>query len=269
MPAVWNSCRGAIDGGLPVASCQISHPGHSTCLIELDGRVLLTDPLLAERIFSIRRICPPVDPAGLPGVDLVLISHLHHDHCHPGSLRALNGNPTYLVPHGAGSFLASQSIGPVVEAGPGDSLDLFGLKIQCLAVDHSGERVPFGPHAPALAFEICGSRRIYFPGDTGYFEPMRPHQQPLDVAFLPVGGWGPSLGPGHLDPDEAARAAAQLRPRWAIPIHWGAYRSMLPAAPGAQAPPDPAQRFVDALETLSLDIEPVVLRPGTSDRLVL
>ncbi|MCY3694569.1 MAG: MBL fold metallo-hydrolase [Chloroflexota bacterium] len=252
-----------------MASCQISHPGHATCLIELDGRVLLTDPLLADRIFSIRRICPTVDPACLPNIDLVLISHLHHDHCHPESMRALNGNPTYLVPHGGGEFLARHSIGPLVEAGPGDQLELLGLQITCLAVDHSGERVPFGPHAPALAFEICGSRRIYFVGDTGYFEPMRPGPQPLDVALLPVAGWGSSLGPGHLDPQEAARAANHLRPRWVIPIHWGAYRNVLPTITSAGQTPGPAQQFVDALETLTADIEPVVLRPGTADRLAL
>lgn len=252
-----------------MASCRISHPGHATCLIELDGRVLLTDPLLADRLYSIRRICPSVDPARLPGIDLVLISHLHHDHCHPASLRALSGGPTYLVPHGGGEFLAREGIGPVVEAGPGDELELLGLQIQCLPVDHGGERVPFGPHAPALAFEICGSRRIYFVGDTGYFEPMRSSRQPLDVALLPVAGWGSSLGPGHLDPNDAARAAAQLSPKRAVPIHWGAYRNILPALPGEMQVPDPAQQFVDALETYSTDIEPVVLRPGTTDRLVL
>lgn len=252
-----------------MASCQISHPGHATCLIELDGRVLLTDPLLADRIFSIRRICPPVDPAGLPGIDLVLISHLHHDHCHPRSLRALGGNPTYLVPHGGGEFLARQSIGPVVEAGPGDRLDLLGLEIRCLPVDHGGERVPFGPHAPALAFEVRGSRSLFFVGDSGYFEPMRPGSRPLDVALLPVAGWGPSLGPGHLDPQDAARAADQLRPRWAVPIHWGAYRNMLPSLRRAKQPPDPAGRFVEALASYRTEIEAVVLRPGTADRLAL
>lgn len=231
--------------------------------------MLLTDPLLARRLFSIRRICPQVDPALLPDIDLVLISHLHHDHCHPPSLRALSGSPVYLVPHGGGEFLARHSIGSVIEAGPGDRVELLGLEIQCLAVDHSGERVPFGPHAPALAFEIGGSRRIYFVGDTGYFEPMRPDPQPLDVALLPVGGWGSSLGPGHLNPREAACAAGQLRPRWVIPIHWGAYRNAVPTLSDAKPTPDPAQQFVDALGALSADIEPVVLRPGTSDRLVL
>ena len=98
---------------------------------------------------------------------------------------------------------------------------------------------------------------------------MRPGLRPLDVALLPVAGWGSSLGPGHLNPQEAARAANHLRPRWVIPIHWGAYRNVLPTITSAGPTPGPAQQFVDALETLCADIEPVVLRPGTADRLAL
>ena len=230
---------------------------------------MLTDPLLTPRLFSIRRVCPPVDPSLLPNPDLVLISHLHHDHCHPQTLRALPGNPTFLVPHGGGDFLAREGIGPAIEAGPGDYLEVFGFRIQCLPTDHSGERVPFGPHAPALAFEICGTRRIYFVGDTGYFEPMRISSEPLDAALLPVAGWGDSLGPGHLDPTDAARATLQLGPRWVIPIHWGAYRNAIPAIARFNRRPDPAREFLAALAGSPAGIETALLRPGTGDRLEL
>jgi L-ascorbate metabolism protein UlaG (beta-lactamase superfamily) len=63
---------------------------------------------------------------------------------------------------------------------------------------------------------------VYFAGDTDLFDGMA-DLGPLDVALLPVWGWGPSLGPGHMDPETAARAAALLRPRVAVPIHWGTY----------------------------------------------
>ncbi len=238
-------------------------------MIELDGRVLLTDPLLTERLYSIRRICPVVDPGRLPKIDLVLISHLHHDHCHPQSLRGLRGSPTFLTPHGGGDFLARNDVGPAIEAGPGDRFEFLDLRIDCLPANHSGERVPFGPHAAALAFEIIGSRRIYFVGDTGYFEPMRTADQPLDVALLPVSGWGDSLGPGHLDPDDAARAARQLGPRWVVPIHWGAYKNAIPVAPRVREILSPAQQLVVALEGDRAGIQTAVLRPGTTDRLVL
>ena len=45
----------------------------------------------------------------------------------------------------------------------------------------------------------------------------------LDVALLPIWGWGPKLGPGHLDPRRAAEALVLLQPRIAVPIHWGTY----------------------------------------------
>ena len=65
-------------------------------------------------------------------------------------------------------------------------------------------------------------RRVYFAGDTDLFDGMA-DLAPVDVALLPIWGWGPTMGPGHMDPARAAQAAALLRARLAIPIHWGTY----------------------------------------------
>ena len=64
---------------------------------------------------------------------------------------------------------------------------------------------------------------MYFPGDTDLFPGMGALAGRLDVAMLPVWGWGPTIGQGHMDPVRAAAAAAILRPRLAIPIHWGTF----------------------------------------------
>ncbi len=64
------------------------------------------------------------------------------------------------------------------------------------------------------------SERVYFAGDTDIFPEMSAIEG-IDLALLPVWGWGPHLGPGHLNPDSAADALALLRPRAAVPIHWG------------------------------------------------
>ena len=45
----------------------------------------------------------------------------------------------------------------------------------------------------------------------------------VELALLPIWGWGPSLGPGHLDPEEAARVVALVEPQVVVPIHWGTY----------------------------------------------
>jgi L-ascorbate metabolism protein UlaG (beta-lactamase superfamily) len=88
---------------------------------------------------------------------------------------------------------------------------------------------------------------------------MRELAGDLDLALLPVAGWGRRLPPGHLDPERAARAAALLRPRYAVPIHWGTY-----AAPRAQRgdPESPAREFARLAAAHAPDVEVRVLRPG-------
>ena len=107
------------------------------------------------------------------------------------------------------------------EVGPGDSIELGGLRIDAVEADHDGRRHPGGVRAPALGYVLRGSRSIYFAGDTDLFAGMAAFA-PLDVALLPMAGWGSKVGPAHLDgrrnegstaPAEAfLRAAAQLAP---------------------------------------------------------
>jgi L-ascorbate metabolism protein UlaG (beta-lactamase superfamily) len=107
---------------------------------------------------------------------------------------------------------------------------------------------------------------VYFPGDTDLFEGMT-ELAGADVALLPVWGWGPNLGRGHLDPGRAAEAAALLRPRLAVPIHWG---TLYPAGLRRVLPrplADPGDAFVEAVARRAADVIVRVLRPGESLRL--
>lgn len=70
---------------------------------------------------------------------------------------------------------------------------------------------------------VEGEARTYFAGDTGLFDGMAEAVGPVDVALLPVGGWGPYLGHGHLDAGRAAQALTWLAPRSAVPVHYGTY----------------------------------------------
>jgi L-ascorbate metabolism protein UlaG (beta-lactamase superfamily) len=72
-----------------VARPDLHFLGHSTVRVELAGRTVLTDPLLADTVGALRRVLPLPDPATWAGVDLVLISHLHGDHLHIPSLRTV------------------------------------------------------------------------------------------------------------------------------------------------------------------------------------
>ena len=163
----------------------------------------------------------------LRDIDMVLISHLHWDHLDVPSLRALGMDTPIVVPAGGGSWLSGIGFSNVREMAVGDDLAVGGVAVEAVEADHSAFRPPAGPSANPLGYMVRGSRSVYFAGDTDLFDGMgslaRPGEQ-IDVALLPVWGWGPTLGRGrHLDPERAAHALRLIRPRAAVPIHWGTY----------------------------------------------
>ncbi|SFW92243.1 MBL fold metallo-hydrolase [Amycolatopsis australiensis] len=199
--------------------------GHSTVRLELGGRVVLTDPVLTARVGGLTRVVPLPEPAAHAGVDLVLISHLHGDHLHLPSLKLLGRDTRIVVPRGAGRWLAGKGFRHVDEIAPGETLDEGGLTVTATEAVHSGHRwgprLTHGPQSPATGHLITnGDTIVYNAGDTDLFDGMADYG-PVDVALLPVWGWGPNLGPGHLDPARAALAAGLTRARAAVPVHWG------------------------------------------------
>ena len=194
--------------------------GHSTVLVDLDGVRVLTDPFLRGSIGPLRRHGRPVD-ADARTVDAVVISHAHRDHLDVPSLRRLHGQPLILVPAGLGSIVARAGYERVVEVRAGDVARLGSVTIEVFPARHDGYRPPLGPRAEAVGFVLRGSSAVYFAGDTDLFPEMELLTDQVDVALLPVWGWGPSLGAGHLDPGRAAIAAGLIRARFTVPIHWG------------------------------------------------
>ena len=207
--------------------------GHSTVLLDLDGARLLTDPVLRGRVSYLRRQAPGVDPARYAGVDAVLLSHLHLDHLDLPSLRMVGRETRLVVPRGGGRLLERRGFRDVTEIEAREEIRVGSLTVRATHAEHPGARGPLGAKAPALGYVVAGSLRVYFAGDTGLFDGMAEIGGPLlDVALLPVGGWGPFAPlwerlpvsvPGHLDPRRAAEALRLLGPRVAVPIHWGTY----------------------------------------------
>src|SRR5438132_2243122 len=192
--------------------------GHSTVLLELDGVRLLTDPVLRRRVLHLRRVGVQADVRGLEGLDAALVSHLHYDHLDRRSLERLGRSLRLVVPAGAGSLLRRRGFARVSEVEVGDQLTIGPLKVRVTHAEHDGRRGPFGRSAPAVGYLVTGSGSVYFAGDTDLFDGMRDLAPGLDLALLPVAGWGPRLPAGHLDPRRAAQALVRLRPRVAVPI---------------------------------------------------
>ena len=85
-----------------------------------------------------------------------------------------------------------------------------GIEVAATHAEHRPGRL-FDKRSEAIGYMLTGSQRVYFAGDTDLFSGMGDLGASLDVALLPVWGWGPTLGPGHLDPGKAAEALELLR----------------------------------------------------------
>jgi L-ascorbate metabolism protein UlaG (beta-lactamase superfamily) len=240
-----------------------TYVGHATVLLELDGTRLLTDPVLRKRVGPLVRHGAPPAAAATERLDAVLVSHLHRDHADLASLRRLDPGTQLLVPPGSQDFFERRAFGAVTELAPGESAAVGDLTITAVEADHDGGRRRFAPEPRAIGFLVAGRRRVYFAGDTDYFPAME-DLGPLDLALLPIWGWGPNIGEGHLDPEGAARAAAVLSPRLAVPIHWGTLYPFglrrLRSAPLRK----PAVRFAASLRELAPQVEARMLSPGES-----
>ena len=232
--------------------------GHATALIEVDGTRLLTDPVLVSRIGYIRRIAPPA-PDGLRP-DAVLVSHAHHDHLDLRSLRRLPGDVPVVAPAGSAQVVRRWMKREVIEVAPGDRTRVGAVEVLATPAEHDGRRLPMGSPLPAVGYVVLGSARVAFFGDTDLFEGMRELAPDLDVALLPIWGWGSRVGPGHLDPERAARAAALMRPRIAVPVHWGTLAG--PRVWWRADPEAPARRFAELVGVHAPGVSVRILAPG-------
>jgi L-ascorbate metabolism protein UlaG (beta-lactamase superfamily) len=231
--------------------------GHATVVVDLDGERIVTDPVFRRRVAHLRRARAASAPAGATAV---LLSHLHYDHLDVPSLRAFARGLPVVLPLGGARLL--RGFADLREVEPGESIRIGGLQVDAVEADHDGRRRPGGVSGPALGYVVRGSRSVYFAGDTDLFAGMSAFA-PLDVALLPVAGWGKKLGPGHLDPYRAAAALTLLRPAVAVPIHWGTYR--VARRPDGSA--GPAEAFARAAAELAPEVDVRIL--GVEDTLAL
>lgn len=241
---------------------QITYIGHATTLIEIDGVRLLTDPLLRGRVAHLRRRAPLPPGDWTTRLDAVLISHLHLDHFDLPSLRRLDRATRLIVPRGAAPLLARVGFTAIDALAPGETVWVGTVPITATAARHSGFRPPLGPTITALGFLIGARQRIYFPGDTDLFPAMADLSADLDTALMPIWGWGPTLGPGHLNPERAAEALTLLRPRLAIPIHWGTFYPLTTRPRSAAFLTDPPGRFAQRAALVAPDVQIVIAQPG-------
>jgi L-ascorbate metabolism protein UlaG (beta-lactamase superfamily) len=241
--------------------------GHATVVLDVGGVRLLSDPLLRPRAGPLRRRGPVPDLAHTEGAAAVLISHLHHDHAELTSLRMLPALPLLTGPRNA-AFLSRRKLNAVALDDGWYAVGDTGVEVRTVRADHQARRMPHRPNDAYGHLVRTPTTRVWLAGDTSLYPQMADLADlaggPLDLAVVPVGGWGPRLSGGHLDPEQAARACALAGAGAAVPYHWGTFYvpSRHDTPRGWMDRPGPA--FADAARRLAPDCDVRVLRPGGS-----
>lgn len=244
---------------------RVTWLGHATLVLEAGGVRILTDPLLRPGNGILRRRGPAPRRDQWEGAAVTLMSHLHHDHAELASLRLLGDTPV-LTGTANAAFLRRRGVDGVGLADEWYDVPGTGVRIRLVRAVHHSRPMPHRPndaHGHLIRFP---GATVWVAGDTSLYDEMDRLPEiagaPIDLAVVPVGGWGARLSPGHLDPRTAARACELAGAKVAMPYHWGSLyvpgTSTIPAGwmdrPGAE--------FPEAIARGAPGCEPLVLRPG-------
>jgi N-acyl-phosphatidylethanolamine-hydrolysing phospholipase D len=207
--------------------------GHATFAARLAGKLVVTDPVLVDRLGTVRRLTPPgVARRDLPPVDVVTVSHAHYDHLDVASLQALGRQATYVVPRDCGELLHEAGLPNVVELGWWETWRTGDLAITLVPAHHWSMRVPWDRNRRLWGGFVYESPEgtAYHAGDTAFREPVfraiGERFPSIDWAMLPIGAYDPPwfMQPQHMGPEEAGRAWELLGARNLVAMHWGTFK---------------------------------------------
>lgn len=247
---------------------RLTWMGHSSVLIELDGRRMLTDPVWSERASPLAWIGPkrfhpaPISLRELPRIDVVVISHDHYDHLDMATVQALAARGTYfVVPLGVGAHLEAWGVPSIQysELDWDEQIEVAGLKFIATPARHYSGRNPFHTRETLWDSWVVQSpaHRIFFSGDTGYsndFKIIGTKYGPFDVTLMKVGGSDPSWADIHMTPEQAVRAHIDVQGKVMLPVHWGTFNLAF------HSWKEPVERVLAAAEKKSVVL--VVPKPG-------
>jgi N-acyl-phosphatidylethanolamine-hydrolysing phospholipase D len=241
-PSVFARVRPAfVAPRAPVSQLTVTWVGHSSVLIQLDGRNILTDPMWSERASPVqfagpRRWVPPaVGFAELPPLDIVLLSHNHYDHLDDATVRRLtraHPQATWILPLGLAGFVQQRGARQVIELDWWQEHATPALRIVATPALHFSSR-GIGDRGATLwcgfALAAASGRRVFFAGDTGFhpeFARIGERCGPFDVALMPIGAYEPRwfMRYLHMNPEEAVAAFRAVNARVMVPIHWGTFK---------------------------------------------
>ncbi|MEO8191869.1 MAG: MBL fold metallo-hydrolase [Acidobacteriota bacterium] len=252
----------------PASGLRATWIGWSSVLLEIDGRIVLTDPIWSERcspstlVGPKRFHAPPIALDDLPAVDLVIISHDHYDHLDMPTVQALAARGTHFaVPLGIGAHLVRWGVpaSQTHELDWNETLPWKDLSVTSTPARHySGRNPRHGNETLWTSWVVRGPRhRIFFSGDSGYspaFADIGARDGPFDLTLIKIGASDPTWSEIHMTPEEAVRTHRDLRGAVMLPVHWGTFNLAFHAW---KEPPDRA-----LAAAASEGVKIVIPRPG-------
>jgi L-ascorbate metabolism protein UlaG (beta-lactamase superfamily) len=215
--------------------------GHSSALVEIEGRAVLLDPVWSERCSPSRLVGPkrmhepPVALSALPPLDAVLISHDHYDHLDMETIRTLVDLQTvpFLVPLGVGAHLERWGVpaARIVELDWTESHTVAGVTFTATPARHFSGRGFSRDETLWVSWVIAGpTRKVFYSGDTGYFPgfaEIGAGHGPFDATLVQVGAYGDAWPDIHMRPEDGVATHVDVRGGLMIPVHWGTFNLAL------------------------------------------
>ncbi|MET0267612.1 MAG: MBL fold metallo-hydrolase [Duganella sp.] len=227
--------------------------GHSTVLLKLHGGFWLTDPVFSERASPVqwagpqRFHAPPISIDALPPLKGIILSHDHYDHLdHAAVMQLASKTEHFITPLGVGDRLIAWGIPAhkVQQLSWWQSTQIDGVRLVATPAQHfSGRSLADRNKTLWASFVIeAGDLRVFFSGDSGYFDGFKEigrRHGPFDLTMVETGAYDPQWPDVHMQPEESLQAHIDLRGKVMLPIHNGTFDLSL------HAWHDPLQRITE------------------------
>jgi L-ascorbate metabolism protein UlaG (beta-lactamase superfamily) len=227
----WSSVAAA-----PLATAWV---GHSTVLLRIGGKWVLTDPVFSHRIgvklgpwtLGMGRLAPPhFEAEQLPQVDVVLLSHAHFDHLDKPSLRRLVNRNTMVVTAAHTAGLVPKGFGDVRELHWDQEALVAGLKFRAIKPAHWGARTAWDRHRGYNAYVIegdkgiaaPGSTRLLYAGDTAKTTAFR-EVGGVDLSVFGIGAYDPWIH-AHATPEQVWTMHEEAGGKYLLPVHHSTFK---------------------------------------------
>ncbi len=228
----------AVYQSAPKSGLRVTWVGHSSLLIEIDGKRILTDPVWSDRVSFTqlmgpkRFFAPPLALNQLPPLDAIIVSHDHYDHLDKETIKFFRGTTTpFICSLGVGKYLQNWGIEKdyISQLDWGDSVMIdHSCVVTAAPARHFSGRGIFGRNETLWSsFVIKGQQhKIFFGADSGWFPGFKDIGDafgPFDLTILEIGAYGKHWADIHMGPDHASNAHLALKGELMMPIHWGTF----------------------------------------------